>query len=246
MSGTGSFIQAVLYVAAAFFPQFAPWLMAAAVAVGVVDAREDMRRAKHQARDAYNASLEDRLEMVDVTADQARTIVMGTTRCVEGVRRRWVSGANSQKLTMVVSFAGHEIDGFEQFYFDDVPLTLDGSGYVLTEPYNKIGVTTGSATGTLDGTGGASVTLPATYVTGTANAVWHTGQGDNYQSGGCSVSVAGSTATISGGSANSTYELAWSETTSVKTARIRSWVGTDAQNVGSAIAADYPDRKSVV
>ncbi|MFO1268544.1 MAG: hypothetical protein U1F67_18335 [Rubrivivax sp.] len=167
------------YVAAIFFPPAAGWLMLAAAAISFADAREDMRRAKNQARDAYNASLADRLEMVDVSPTRrAHHRARPRALHVEGVRRRWVSGANNQKLTMVVSFAGHEIDGFEQFFFDDVALTLDGSGYVTTAPYAKSRDEAADYTGTLDGSGGGSFTLPYTPVAGSVSAVTPVGSGE--------------------------------------------------------------------
>ena len=243
MSGLGSFLSLAFYVAAIFFPPAAGWLMLAAAAVSFADAREDMRRAKNQARDAYNASLADRLEMVDVSADQARTIVLGRVRCVEGVRRRWVSGANNQKLTMVVSFAGHEIDGFEQFFFDDVALTLDGSGYVTTAPYAKSRDEAASYTGTLDGSGGGSFTLPYTPVAGSVSAVTPVGSGEYYYELPCTVvSVVGNVVTLSGGPAANAVNIVYARTIVTPTARIRPYLGTTTQNIGSALASEYPGK----
>jgi hypothetical protein len=36
---------------------------------------------------------------------------------------------------MCIALAAHEIDAVETIYLNDVPVTLDGSGYVQEEPY---------------------------------------------------------------------------------------------------------------
>ena len=214
-----------------------PWFTVAGQVLLVGDAYEQNRRAKRRALALYNASLQDRLEMVERDPQQARTIVMGRVRCVEGVRRAWVSGDNSQKLTMVISFAGHEIDAFEQFYFNDIPLTLDGSGYVQTEPFTKGERNTyTTATVAADGTGYADVTVTSGWLAGpgvygvTADGavldLAYTVVGDVFTIG----------PTTPGVECYVTYQLS----TGASTARIRTWLGAPGQNVGSDIAADYP------
>jgi len=95
-------------------------------------AAEKQRKARNQARDAYNAGLQDRMAMTDLQPRAPRTLALGRVRTVEGVRRRWTSGEHDENLTLIVSFAGHEIDGFETFWFNDMPLRLDVDGYVET------------------------------------------------------------------------------------------------------------------
>jgi hypothetical protein len=143
-----------------------PW---AAFAFNVADSVYQTNKANQKRRDAiaaYNSHLKDRLEMADVTPNAARTIVLGRVRYVEGIRRRWVSGTNSEKLTMVVSFASHEIDGFEQWYLNEIPVTLDASGWVQpTSTGTGSGYTT-SATGFAIGT----TSIPLISGSGTINA----------------------------------------------------------------------------
>lgn len=202
----------------------------------------DARKARRRARDAYNASLQDRLEMVDVQPDAARTFVLGRVRAVEGVRRRWTSGANDEKLTLVVSFAGHEIDAFEKFYADDIELTLDGSGYVQTEPFAKTSIVSVDQGGTLDGTGAAAPTLGSTPVSGSVTAIWHSGSGDSYISGSLTVGGSGTSITLSGGLAGADYTVNYQTTSVTHRMRIRPYLGTAAQNVGSDLAAEYPGK----
>lgn len=198
--------------------------------------------AKRKARAAYNDSLRDRLQMADLLPDQARTIVLGRVRTVEGIRRRWTSGTNSEKLTLIISFAGHEIDAFETFYWADLALTLDGSGYVTTAPFGRTTNTPKSTIVTLNGSGGGAFVLPSVPVGGTVQAFTSTGTGIDYVETALGVSVAGSTATLSGGPASASAQIIWQTSETASFLRIRTYLGTAAQNVGSALAAEYPGK----
>ena len=101
--------------------------------------------------------------MIERVPAQARTLALGRVRYVEGLRRWWTSGANSETLTMVVSFAGHEIDAFEQWYLDDIPVTLDGSGWVKRASYGTASGYTTTAAGFAKGVS----SLPLITGTGT-------------------------------------------------------------------------------
>lgn len=221
-----------------------PWYTVAGTAILAGDAYVQQRKARRRARDEYNASLQDRLEMVDITPDAPRTIALGRVRAVEGVRRRWVSGANDERLTMVISLAGHEIDAIDQVYFDDTPVTLDGSGYVTTAPFYKSRTeTTDSLTFTLDGSGAATVTLDFTPISGTVHATWRTGEGDNEAQGAVTVdAVVGAVVTLSGGQPGATAYVSYSYATGTPTARVRSYLGASGQNIGAALAAEYPGK----
>ena len=113
MSKAGNYIVAAAYFVAGYYtgnPSFIQ--MGYAVLASSLIAEDRQRKARNRARDAYNASLQDRMVMLDLLPEAPRTIALGRVRAVEGVRRRWVSGDNNEKLTLIVSFAGHEIDGF--------------------------------------------------------------------------------------------------------------------------------------
>jgi len=282
------------------------------------------KRDRRRAISAYNASLKDRLEMVDLTPDAPRTLVMGRVRAVEGVRRPpWTSGANAEKLTMVVSFAGHEIDGFEQWYLNDDLVTLDvdgwvqptsvgtASGYTTTAAGFAVGTTaipliTGAGSiatgdtvlfdgdstryqvaagigapgtvvlaapgllkplaasaiavklyqhpyvkargesaidhGTLDEAGAATVALSHEPIGGAAWAVWSTGYGEYMEQGAASVSVVGTTATVTGGLAGADIWVNYQYTAATSLVRIRPYLGTISQNVGADLAAEYPGK----
>lgn len=204
--------------------------------------RRKRDKGNNRARAAFNEAQKDRLQMVDLTPDMARSLCLGRVRYVEGVRRRWTSGTNSEKLTMLVSFAGHEIDAFEGWYIDDTPVTLDGSGYVQEAPWRTTANTPAQNTGTLDGSGSLVIVLSHTPVGGTVTATWGTGNGDNSETGTCSVSMSGSTATITGGPAGAGVNVNYERSVATNYVRIRTYLGTDAQNVGDALDAEYPGK----
>ena len=117
------------------------------------------RQAKEDARNQYNAAQVDRLATVS-SAIAPRDLVLGRVRKAGTVFYRNTTGANSQDLYLAIALAGHELDAIEQIYLNDVPVTLDASGFVTTAPY--------SSTATLTASGdGLAPSLPATYVPGT-------------------------------------------------------------------------------
>jgi hypothetical protein len=219
-----------------------PWLVVVGSGISLYQQHEDNRRARNKARDAYNASLQDRLEMVDLTPSAARTIVLGRCRTVEGVRRRWASGTNSEKLTMVVSFAGHEIDAFEKFYFFDQELTLDGAGWVLTEPYYKSTLESARVDFTATGTT-QTITLAHVPVLGSISATWDHSEPLGYTAGAATVdSVSGASVSLSGLQVGPLVSLTYQYAVGTSTARIRAYTGAAGQNIGADIAAEYPGK----
>jgi hypothetical protein len=205
--------------------------------------RERAKIKKEKARRQYNEQLKDRLEMFDPEADAPRTLVLGRVRYVEGVRRRWTSGTNSERLTLIVSFAGHEIDGFESWYLDDQPVTLDGSGWVQEEPWGKTVPTEMVATGTLDGSGAATIALSVAPLGGyPVFATTTVGSGQDLTQAPATVVVSGTTANVSAGVPGAIVSVVYTVGVSTSRVRIRPYLGTSAQNVGSALAAEYPGK----
>ena len=88
---------------------------------------------KRKARDAYNSQLKDRLVMT-ATAEGPRQRIYGRARVSGEVIFKSVSGPRKEWYTLVVAFAGHEVDAFEQWYINDLPVTLAGP-VVQTAPY---------------------------------------------------------------------------------------------------------------
>lgn len=234
-------VGTALQIAGVYFAN--PYLFYAGTALNIGDAVEQGRRARRRDRALFNAAQKDRLEMVDRDSNQARTLAMGRVRAVEGVRRPWQSGTHLENLTLPVSFAGHEIDGYEQFYLHDTPVTLDGSGWVNEAPWAAAQDTQYAVSGTLDGSGSAVVVLGSSPLTSPApTAIWTRGTGDDQSQGLLSVSMAGATATITGGSPGDPYTATYFQTTFTKRVRIRPYWGLAAQSIGGDLSGEYPGK----
>lgn len=229
------------YVASAVAFYFGAYNYAAAFLVAGAQS-EKARRARNRARDAYNASLQDRLVMVDLQPKQAGTIVLGRVRAVEGIRRRWTSGTHSEQLTMVVSFAAHEIDAFETWWANDIELTLDVDGWVQTAPYLKTSTRTDQVTGTLDASGAASGTLTSTPISGTVTGVATSGTGESTTQSELAVDLSGTSYTIAGGPPLADYAVSWQTSAGQSLMRIRPYLGASGQNIGADIASEYPGK----
>ncbi|WP_291015027.1 phage tail protein [Hydrogenophaga sp.] len=78
-----------------------------------------------------------------------RELVLGRVRKGGHVFFRGSVGVNREKFVMLVALAGHEIDGVEQIWLNDVAVTLDGGGYVQTAPYLLTRTESGSVLGTV-------------------------------------------------------------------------------------------------
>ena len=198
-------------------------------------------RVKRRSIQAYNDAQIDRLEMIERDPRLARRRCYGRVRAVEGLHRPWTSGTNDQILTMPVSFAGHEIDGFEEWFLFDKPVTLDGSGWVLEEPYKQFRRTAASQQRTGDGT----VTLEVDYITATAGATYSIGSGESTTQGSATVVVTGTgpyTATVSGAPGGSSVTVYYERNVGTSHVRIRPYLGTATQNIGADLAAEYPGK----
>jgi hypothetical protein len=236
-AGFGQFLVAAFAIATQNW-----WLLASTLA-GVVASDREAEKARRRAIQQQNAAARDRLVMVDLQPNAPRTLVMGRVRYVEGVRDVWTSGVFDENMTMVVSFAGHEIDGFEQWYLDDKLVTLDGSGWVNEAPYRRTDNEARTVNGVLDGAGNATIALAEPPAAGTdVLAVWSTGSGENQIQGSAAVSVVGSTATVTGGQPLAGVQVIYFTGVLKKFVRIRPYVGAAGQNVGADLAAEYPGK----
>lgn len=218
------------------------WLLAANV-FGTISSDRAQERARRRAVQQQNDAARDRLIMLDVQRDAPRTLVMGRGRYVEGVRDYWTSGTYDEKLTMIVSLAGHEIDGIEQWYVDAKLVTLDGDGWVNEAPWRTIKPEQLTVSGTLDGAGAATLTLAAAPLVGSfRSAVWTTGVGDSTEQGECTLVITGTSAALTGGRPGAAVVVTYTVNVEGKLLRIRPYLGTAGQNVGAALASEYPGK----
>lgn len=101
---------------------------------GLATTNSQRRKAKREMRDKFNAAQVDRLVNVQ-TSVAPRELVLGRVRKGGHVFFKGSVGQFKEKYVMLIALAAHEIDGVEAIYFNDEQVTLDGSGYVTSEPY---------------------------------------------------------------------------------------------------------------
>ena len=183
---------------------------AAVILGGLAYSSYKARQAKEDARNQYNAAQVDRLATVS-SAVAPRDLVLGRVRKAGTVFYRNTTGANSQDLYLAIALAGHEIDAIEQIYLNDLPVTLDGSGFVTTAPYYSTSTLTASGTGTLTPPGG----LPASYVAGSFTSGYYGGDTE----------IAG---------------WSYQYTTSSSAVQITQYLGAAGQTANAALQAAFP------
>lgn len=208
--------------------------VAAIVVAGTVAAKQ-RRKARRQAIDAYNASLQDRLVMV-ATADGRRSRVYGRVRNVDGVVYKQTHGTNSEYYTLVISLAGHEVDAIETVYFNDVAVTLDGSGYVTTAPWACTKVVDAQTTMTVTA-GSGSVTLAQTPISGSVSVVKQTSGSLDEQSYSVTPTVVGTGVSVSGAPVDGTYLVNYQYSQDTPKARVRKYLGGPAQDLYADLSA---------
>lgn len=221
--------QALPFIFAALV-NYGYYYAAAVVFVAMVASNNYQRRkAARQARDAYNASLQDRLIM-SLTSDRPRSRVYGEVRTCDGVLFNATHGSVGQYFTIVVSFAGHECQEIGQIYFDDVPVLFDGNGWITTERYIHTERATGQADITLSG-GNGSVVLPQTPLT--ATVTFDLGNDNGTIS--TTPSISGNTVTVTGwGSTTGTAKVDYEYIVGTPRARLlQKYLGTAGQDIGS-------------
>jgi hypothetical protein len=197
------------------------------------------RQARAAARNALNASLQDRLVMT-ATTNGPRSRCYGRIRNVDGILFKATHGANKEFYTFVVAVAGHEIDGFEQFYMADALVSVDASGYVLTQPYGKTVTGSQGMVGVGSAASGSyTISLPAstTLTPGSVSVIeWNGGSGvEGYQNP-LPFTVAGNVVSWSGGSGYPVYIYYFTDAV-VSKARIRGYTGAPGQNIGTELVA---------
>lgn len=197
------------------------------------------RAAKQAAKDAFNSTLQDRLVMT-TTTDAPRSRLYGRVRNVDGVLFKNTHGALNQFYTFVVAIAGHEIDAFEDYWFADLKVTLDGSGYVQEAPYNIFTRTSDVQTVTPVATSGSFV-LPHVAYTDSVS-VYVPGATAQDPSIPVTFTLSGSTVSYSGVTIGVAFVISYQWASGKSYARIRSYKGAAGQDLSTdLIALGVPD-----
>ena len=212
-----------------------------ATAASLVVGDVQQRRAAQKARDAFNRSLQDRTVMTSL-ADGVRSRIYGEARNVDGVLYKAAHGTDNRYYSLILAIcdAPTAIESVQAVYFNDVPVTLDGSGWVQTAPWAITERVSTSQDITLSG-GAGNVTLSHTPISGTVTGSWTTGVGDSQASGTVTVSLVGLVASVSGLSSSITTVQVSYQYDAVRTyARVRTYLGGAAQDLHTDFA-DLPD-----
>jgi hypothetical protein len=228
-AGAGAIGAAVMFYAAEI-------ATVAILAGGLAYSQSQKSKAERAARAAYNAAQVDRL--VNVSSSIAsRELVMGRVRKGGAIFFKGSVGADNSKFVMCIALAAHEIDAVETIYLNDVPVTLDGSGYVQEEPYRIARLESAQ-----ESFAGSSIVLA--YVPEAASVVvtrqTNTGStepGAQYDSEIIAHTLAGSTVTIAdslGGIVSYQYTAATSKV------KIRSYLGTSTQTADATLISLFP------
>lgn len=106
-------------------------LLAAAYVYG----KQQQRKREQEARDSYNASLQDRMATV-VSTEAPHVYVYGRCRVGSAIVVIFTSGSRDEYKHLVCVHAAHECDAIEEIYVANKPLgTLDGNGDVTAGDY---------------------------------------------------------------------------------------------------------------
>lgn len=114
---------------------------------GLALSANQAKRAKRKARDQYNAQQVDRL-VNSASTVAPRELVLGRVRKGGAVFFDASTGNLNTTFVRCIALAGHEIDALEQLWLNDTPVSIDGSGNVLTAPWALARTESAWATGT--------------------------------------------------------------------------------------------------
>jgi hypothetical protein len=228
-AGAGAIGAAVMFYAAEI-------ATVAILAGGLAYSQSQKSKAERAARAAFNAAQVDRL--VNVSSSIAsRELVMGRVRKGGAIFFKGSVGADNSKFVMCIALAAHEIDAVETIYLNDVPVTLDGSGYVQEEPYRIARLESAQ-----ESFAGSSIVLAhvpeaASVVVTRQTNTGSTEPGAQYDSEIIAHTLAGSTVTIAdslGGIVSYQYTAATSKV------KIRSYLGTSTQTADATLISLFP------
>jgi hypothetical protein len=172
------------------------WLAYAAATFATLNAAYQVhrqRRADRQARNAYNASLQDRQVMIR-SGIAPQPLLYGRIGRVSGpVVFAHSSGDKKQYLHLVIAIAGREIDAFETIFFNEIALPApDVNGFITSGQYTRAVRASAVATSAT-----TTITLAAPAINdGTASIFVTDSGGNELPPGGGAFSVAGSTVTV--------------------------------------------------
>jgi hypothetical protein len=222
------------------FAYFIPYVGTyVALALNVRANDVDRRNANRAARDAYNASLLDRQQVIR-SAEAPRGICYGETQISGVLTYARAYGTNNANLVMVVSlFAGHEIQAIDEIWIGDRAVgALDGSGFPTGAPFLTTTATWEAVSVASTQNANQAVSAAHAPIAGTVAAVSDNTQ-DNPSVNCPIVSVIGTTVTIDSSAVVGNINITITYHHNVTTAwlRIKKYLGAAVQTHDTDIAA---------
>ncbi|WP_428419176.1 hypothetical protein [Methylibium sp.] len=235
------FIPAIAsFLGATGFTLFA--VTSASIIAGGILATQAAKKARDAARNAWNASLKDRIQMVR-GAVEPRDLVLGRVRKSGALGYIATAGATKNELYMVIALAGHEIDAVEKVYFNDEEVTVDGFGNVTSAPYSVTRRKNASIARTVTVAGTVSGTAAFTPVAGTMRAFKiNAGGGQFLHSGLAAPTASGLTITVTDAAlqVGDNITITYSYDESVSYANVRWLLGSPTQAADAALMSALP------
>jgi len=167
-----------------------------------------------------------------------RPIVYGRTRVGGQIVYAESFGAVKEKLLMVIALAHGEIDAVETVYFNDVPLTIDGSDNVATAPYAWSGVQSPVQVATVPGSPHQiTLTSPPAGDLIVQDITFGTGGGDAGAPpvlvAGSDYSVSGFTVTFNAAHVGKVVQISYTSNVSGSYAKVWRYTGAPGQDISS-------------
>lgn len=203
---------------------------------GMALSASQAKRAKRKARDQYNAQQVDRLTNSASTV-APRELVLGRVRKGGSVFFDASTGNLHTTFVRCIALAGHEIDALEQLWFNDTPVSLDGSGNVTTAPWALTSTVSAADVGT-----GSPQTLLGVPLPGTLKVYVGTPgpEGDLRVVDATGSAVTGTGTSITTAEANCTITYQYTATT--YNANVQLIQGTDTQAADAELQALFPGK----
>jgi len=225
---------------------------AAALVASIPVGDYQRRRAQRKARDAFNASLRDRLVMTAVS-DAARGRCYGRVRNCDGVIFKATHGTQSEFYTLVLALSAGEIDAVEQIWLNDIvvhnespdapssaPL-LSPTGYVQVAPYLREDFSSEFATIQIVA-GNGSVALANEPIEGSVWIYIVTNPGTDAAEVThiTSFAVEGSTVTVTDAIIDGLASVVYQAVAGTQYVRIRPYLGVSGQDISAELDALVP------
>lgn len=223
-------------VIGAFMAKYAVYAAIAQVVLAVgmaVYGSAQQRKAERRQRDAYNASLRDRV-ITRIATEAPHRYVYGRARVGSDIVAMFASGSRDEYKHLVCVHAAHECEAIEEIYINGTALgALDADGFVTggqffstsTENYKSVKT-------------GPSFTLPYTPISGTLEVYDFTAAAENYRDP-VTWELSGNTVTITNGFTGLLW-VSFRFTLTHPKVRVRKHLGIPSDTADASLLSEVP------